>query len=677
MSPKDELTELGRGGAAGQDADRVPELPPGSNRAQRLQAGTSVASEDTFDDEDEEEHVTADDAIVGRALRWSLAGFAIAGAIGWGAFLVLRPSEEPPPAPAISAPPPRQVAQTVDPPDIRFTDITAESGIDHVHENGAHGDKLLPESLGGGAIFFDYDGDGDPDIAFINGAPWPDTPQGADRAETSDTGDARSPGPPPSQVRLYANDGAGNFTEVTDSVGLAGLEGYGMGGAVGDYDGDGWVDLYVTALGPNRLLRNVGGRFEDVTVASGAAGNSDDWSTAAAFIDVDNDADLDLFVGNYVVWSRAIDFEVDYRLTGVGRAYGPPQNFEGTYTLLLRNDGNGSFTDVSLQAGIQIDNPATGNPMGKALGLAPIDFDVDGYIDIFVANDTVRNYLFLNGRDGTFEEVGTLYGVAYDRNGNVTGAMGADAANLRNDDDIALIIGNFANEMTSLYFSQGDPSVFVDEAIGEGIGAPSRLALTFGVFAFDADLDGRLDVLQANGHLEEEISQVDPSQRYEQPAQLFWNAGPEARAPLIEVAADKIGDLAAPAVGRGATYADIDGDGDLDVLIAQVGRPARLLRNDQSTGNSWLRVRLADGPPDPPQVIGAWVEVTVGGVTQRRQVMPTRSYLSQVELPVTFGLDGARSADRVRIAWPDGAIQEITDVPANRELLVRREDAES
>jgi hypothetical protein len=511
--------------------------------------------------------------------------------------------------------------------------------------------------MGGGVAFLDYDGDGDQDLLFVNSDHWPHRPLA---------------GPRPRHA-LYANDGAGRFTDVTAAAGLTGSF-YGQGVAVGDYDGDGDPDLFFTAVGPNRLYRNDGGRFADVTARAGVAGDPGEWSTAAAFADIDNDGDLDLFVANYVRWSKEIDFQVDYRLVGVGRAYGPPTNYQGTYPYLYRNEGDGTFADVSQAAGVQVDNATTNppRPASKGLGVAPRDADGDGRIDFLLANDTVGKFLFHNRGDGTFEEVGAAWGLAYDRVGSATGSMGVDSGTLRNDGDLAYLVGNFANEMTSVYVSQGDRRLYADEAIPEGIGAPSRTALTFGLFLFDADLDGRLDLLQVNGHLEEEIAKVDPSQSYRQSAQLFWNAGDEARQPFVLVPAEATGDLATPIVGRGSAYADIDGDGDLDAVLTQAGGPPLLLRNDQALGRHWLRVRLAGDPAAGVNrdAIGAEVALTAGGVTQTRQVMPTKSYLSQSELPLTFGLGAATAVDRLTVTWPGGAVQEVAVPGVDREITV-------
>ncbi len=529
------------------------------------------------------------------------------------------------------------------PPAVVFRDITTAAGIDFVHTNGAYGDKLMPETIGSGAAFFDYDNDADQDLLLVNSSWFP----GHELDDNTPT------------LVLYQNDGSGRFTDVTRETGLA-INCYGMGVAAGDFDNDGWTDLYITALGENFLLSNGQGYFTDVTNSSGTAGQSADWSTAAAFLDVDNDGDLDLFVGNYVQWSREIDLEIDFQLTGLGRAIGAPNHFFGTNNRLYRNNGQGKFSDISQAAGIVFADPATQTATGKALAVAPVDYDRDGWIDLFVANDTTRNYLYHNLGNGTFEEIGALEGIAYDRNGKATGAMGIDAAYFRNDEDLGIGIGNFANEMSSLYVTVGGQPPFADEAILEGFGPASRLALTFGLFFFDYDLDGRLDLLQANGHLDADINIVQPSQTYAQPAQLFWNCGAACRNRFVPVTDS--GDLATPMVGRGSAYADIDNDGDLDVVITQNGRRAILFRNEQALGHHWLRLRLS-GTRSNRNAIGARVEMSVDGVIQRRMVMPTRSYLSQSELPVTFGLGSGSMPEELHISWPDGEQQTIR-VPA-------------
>lgn len=606
----------------------------------------------------EEELAPEDDAVIGRVFARSLkvlAALAAAALIVVALRYVLRAGPEE--AVEIPVAAPRAVeAAPPDVPAVPFTDVTAEAGIDFVHVNGAAGEALLPETMGAGGAFFDVDRDGDQDLLLVNSTTWDAVLPNADAG----------PGAGPT-MSLYENDGSGSFADRTAGSGLE-VSFYGTGVAVGDVDGDGWTDVFVSAVGPNRLFRNVGGtRFEDVTAAAGVGGAATEWSSSSAFFDADGDGDLDLLVGNYVRWSREIDIEVGYQLTGVGRAYGPPLNYGGTTMDLYRNDGSGAFTDVSEEAGLHILNPATDTPVAKTLGLAPVDIEGDGDIDVVVANDTVRNFLLVNDGSGVFTEDGELYGLAYGRDGAATGAMGADAADFRNDGELGFAIANFANEMTSLYVSQGDPTLWSDEAITAGIGAPSRRVLSFGLFFFDYDLDGRLDLLQANGHLEDDIEVVEPSQQYRQAPQLFWNAGPDAPATFVPVEPAPGDGLTMELVGRGSSYADIDGDGDLDVLLLQTGDRPLLLRNDQETGHRWLRFLLrGDGERVNRDAVGAWVEVeqeTVAGpVVQRRRVMPTRSYQSQVEPVVTIGLGEAASVDdltRVDVLWPDGSRQAV------------------
>ena len=579
-----------------------------------------------------------------RALWWSLA-VVLALAAVVAALAVLRQMRERPPGLGDeTAPAPMRATAAVAVPPLPFTDVTASAGVDFVHYNGAYGERLLPETMGGGVAFFDYDNDGDADLLLVNSTNWPWQP--AVNATS----------------RLYRNRGNGSFDDATEETGL-GLRLYGMGVAVGDYDGDGFVDVFVTALGENRLLRNIAGkRFEDVTTAAGVAGSAEAFSTCAAFFDYDGDADLDLFVCNYVAWSPAIDRAVDFRLTGIGRAYGPPTDFPGTNSQLYRNDG-GAFTDVSAAAGIHVANPATGEPAGKALAARPLDVDGDGTLDLAVANDTVRNFLFHNQGDGTFRETGTATGFAFDTTGSATGAMGIDAARYDNDAKLGIAIGNFAGEMSSFYVVRPGESVFTDDAIVAGIGAPSRRALTFGLAFFDADLDGRLDLLATNGHVEPEIARVQASQRYAQPAQLFWNCGAGCSGSYAR--ADATGALATPRVGRGLAYADIDGDGDLDLTITQAGGPAALLRNDQALGHNSLRVLLRSEGANR-HAIGATVTVTAGDQRQTQIVMPSRSYLSQVELPVTFGMGAATQVEKLEVRWPDGETETWADLAVGK-----------
>ncbi len=592
-------------------------------------------------DRDTHDQLTRGEATIRRAFRRSLLTIAL-GLIALAlVYLIMRPREQPTMVEEAEVKAPAPVAETraTEPPPVHFSDITEEAGIRFTHVNGAYGERLMPETIGSGAAFLDYDNDGDQDLFLVNFRYWPDHP-----------GDGT-----PTQA-LYRNDGNGHFEDVSKAVGLD-IETYGMGVAIADYDDDGWVDLFLSSLKKNHLFRNEQGRFREVTDEAGVGGRPDLWSSSAAFFDYDRDGDLDLFVANYVNWTRKADLEIDFRLAGLGRAYGAPNHFKGTDSYLYRNEGNGRFSDVSAAAGIAVHDPVSGLPVGKGLGVVPLDYDRDGWLDLAVANDTSRNFLFRNLGDGRFEEVGSFEGMAYDRKGTATSGMGIDIAYYRNDQDLGIVIGNFANEMSSLFVTADGRPPFADEAVTEGLGPASRLALTFGVLFLDYDLDGYLDLLQANGHLEHEINRVQASQHYAQPAQLFWNCGSECPAHFLPV--KDPGDFSRPMVGRAAAYADIDNDGDLDVLISQNGRPAVLFRNDQQLGNHWLRIRLVGKRPNR-NAIGARVELTAGGITQIREVIPTRSFMSQVELPVTFGLGKTDSIDALEIRWPDGTQQSVS-----------------
>jgi len=603
------------------------------------------ADEGLLKDGIEYEEVSADDRVIGRAFRVSLAVLIGVGALGALAYWWLnRTEDKPPPRPAeVSAP--LTVTRDANVPVVRFTDVTQASGIDFVHERGAEGEKLLPETMGAGVAFVDHDQDGDADLILVNGTFWPGS---------------KREGARPTQA-LYANDGAGHFTNASAASGLA-TSFYGMGVACADADGDGDPDAFFTAVGPDHYFANEGGTFREADV--GVAGSSDGWSTCACFFDAERDGDLDLYVGNYIRWSREIDLAQNVSLTGIDRAYGQPTSFEGAQPYFYRND-DGRFGDVAQAAGLHVVNSATGVPVGKALGVRACDTDLDGDLDLAVANDTVANFFYRNEGDGKFVESAQALSLAYDREGRSTGAMGIDAAWFRNDDAIGIAIGNFANEMTSFYVTQGSDSHWADEAIGTGIGAPTRKYLKFGTLFLDYDLDGRPDLLQANGHLEPEINQVQVSQTYEQSAQLFWNAGAAARRTFVEVDAKTLGDLVHPIVGRGAAAADVDGDGDLDLLLTQSGGRPLLLENEQALGNHWVRLALV-GTGKNREAIGARVQLVAGGVKQCQDLVPFRSYLSQNELVLTFGIGPATAVDSLNVTWPDGTKQTVNGVGVDR-----------
>jgi hypothetical protein len=602
-----------------------------------------------------------------------LAGTCLAGLLVWFFWLRQPPQAAVPviPGPALLP----AAANEVPIPAVRFVDVTEQSGIRFRHVNGAFGKKLLPETMGSGVAFLDYDTDGHADLLLVNSCYWPGPD---DKARTVPT------------LALYRNRGDGTFTDVTAEAGLA-VTMYGMGVTAGDYDNDGRIDLFVTGVGGNRLFRNEDGkRFTDRTETAGVAGPHSmpasggqdflnaqapiNFSSSAAFLDFDGDSRLDLFVCNYVVWSPAFDLSQGFQLVGVGRAYGPPTAFEGTHCILYRNSGDGRFEDVSQKAGVQTFGTLH-RAVGKSLGVITCDADQDGRPDIVVANDTVRNFFFHNRGDGTFQEIGEVAGVAL-AEGQARGAMGIDWGEYRPGRS-AILIGNFADEPnTFLRLDNPKQLLFSDAALAEGIAGPSRRLLKFGAFFFDYDLDGRQDLLTCNGHLEPEINKVQAGQTYRQPAQLFWNSGGHRKASFLPVTADEAGpDLFAAIVGRGSAYADIDGDGDLDVVLTENGGPARLLRDDGGNRNRWVRLLLeGDGTVSNRSAIGARVTLEAGGVTQHREVASARGYLSQSELAVTFGVGQAEKVDRVTIRWPGtkGTTQELNNVAVNKVQRVKQ-----
>ncbi len=603
------------------------------------------------------------DEVVGRAIRWSLVLLSVLLAVAGIVWIGLRPDQAPQPGPAPETPlAETRAAPAVAIPKIPFTEITAEAGIDFVHTNGAEGQKLLPETMGGGGAFFDFDNDGDQDLLCVNSNVWPWA--------------AKKPATPPTSA-LYANDGTGRFTSVTAGSGLD-VPLYGNGVACGDIDGDGDTDVFISCLGPNQLFRNEGGgKFTNITGAAGVAGESTAWSSSCGFFDADVDGDLDLFVCNYVQWDRETDTGMNFTLDGRLRAYGRPTDFRGAYPCLYLNDGKGVFTDVSEKSGVQVRDPNTGVAASKSLGVIFPEINGDGRPDILVANDTVQNLLFLSQADGTYRENAVGAGVAFDNAGVARGAMGVDFGRFRNSPALGIAIGNFATEMTALYVSEStadDWPVFRDEAVSNGIGPVTRTDLKFGVLFLDADLDGRLDLFENNGHLEEDIRVVQASQQYEQPPHLLWNCGADQETEFVMLSAEQTGDdFQKRMVGRGASMADIDGDGDLDLVLFSSGGRPRLLRNDQQLGHHWLRLQL-QGVRCNREAIGAQVEVQLpGGAVLSRTVMPTRSYQSQGELPVTFGLGNCDSPDRITVIWPGGQRQDVPVQPIDQLRVIVQE----
>jgi hypothetical protein len=538
-------------------------------------------------------------------------------------------------------------------PSLPFTDITAAAGLRFHHFSGATGKLYMPESMGSGCAIWDYDNDGWQDLLLLNGAAFP--------------GEA-TPNPPPTMA-LYHNQGDGTFRDVTRGSGLD-VPLYGVGVALGDFDGDGRTDVFIAALGPNRLFRNLGeGRFKDVTAAANVAGDANRWSTSAGFFDYDNDGWLDLFVCNYVDWSVELDQTLDHRMQGVPN-YVQPSQFGGAHCYLYRNLGNGTFDDVSASTGIQVKSHVNGEPLAKALGVVIADLDEDGWQDLVVANDGLPAFLFHNTGRGSFEEIGDAAGIGFNYEGNRVDGMGIDLGHLYDDNRLTIGIANTDGKSTAMFTSQVSPLLYADTVLSTGIASATQPYTGWGLFFFDCDLDGRLDMFQCTGSVHSEAVSNVTGVGYLEPSLLFWNTGPGKPvrlAPLPDARRSPALDV--PLMGRGAAYGDLDNDGDLDILISQIDRPAVLLRNDQSSGNHSLRLKL-HGVGGNREALGARVEAELGPLTIRRRVQPTRSYLSQVELPVTVGLGRRQKVDRLRIIWPNGDVQTLENVPIDQTVEV-------
>jgi hypothetical protein len=514
----------------------------------------------------------------------------------------------------------------------RLTEVTAQAGIHFRHNSGAYGGKLLPETLGSGCAFLDYDRDGWQDILLINGSDWP-----GHRRERS-------------TLKLYRNNRNGTFSDVTHSTGLD-VEMYGMGVAVGDYDNDGYPDILITCVGQNRLFKNTGkGTFLDVTKSSGLGGRQA-LSTSALWFDYDRDGRLDLFVCNYVKWSE--EHDVFCSLDGKHKSYCTPEAYRGETCWLFHNRGDGSFEDVTATSGIF-------DSSSKSLGVAMLDYDHDGWPDLLVTNDTQPNKLYRNLRNSTFKDSAVEAGIAFSAEGRARAGMGVDVADFDNSGNSGVAITNFDNEMTGLY-RLSESGNYVDVATQSGVGMASKDKLGFGCIFLDADLDGALDLAVVNGHIDDTVRNVN-GVGYAQPPQLFLNSG---KGTFADVAAEIGGGFSQAKVGRGLAYGDFDRDGDLDLLITTNNGPAYLYRNDVAAGNKSVRVRLV-GTKSNRDAIGAMVKIFHGSSMQSRLVKGGSSYLSQSELPLTFGIGKRDKMDRVVVYWPSGRTEEFKNLSAGR-----------
>ena len=579
---------------------------------------------------------------------WVLLVLGIGVSLGLGLFWLRSHERVPAQPPVVGQSLPHAPADTsgaVAPPTIRFTDVTALAGIAFTHDAGATGNKWYPETIGAGVGFLDYDGDGWPDILLINGTYWPqqrDTAVG--QAEPT--------------LRLYRNRGDGTFEDVTQRAGLA-IPLYGMGMAAADYDNDGDTDLVVTGYLQNLFFINNGdGTFTEAAQRVGLLAGK--WGSGAAFFDYDRDGRLDLVISNYVEWTPELEQGLDCTYGTPAKDYCPVRYFKGQGLTLYHNRGDGTFEDVTQHAGV-------GSEGARAFAPSILDFNEDGWPDILVASDGTPSLLYRNRGDGTFAEVGLQAGLVLDAGGAAYAGMGIDAAYPTNDGQFCIAIGNFVGEPTTLHcrVRQGDsyhPELYAEVSAWAGIGRPTLRYVTFGLFFFDADLDGFEDLFMVNGHVVDEtrLRHVPRAQ----PPQLFRNLGTGKFVEIVPPAGSGLDQLL---VGRGAAYADYDGDGDLDILVSQNQGPALLLRNDTPRQAHYLRVHLR-GTRSNRDGIGAEVRVHRGDQVLRQMVRTGRSYYSQNELPLTFGLEKTTHVARVEIVWPSGTVDVYQDVPGDTTL---------
>jgi enediyne biosynthesis protein E4 len=519
-------------------------------------------------------------------------------------------------------------------PPITFVDITERAGITFAHHNGAAGGKRYPELFGGGVAVLDVDGDGWSDLLFVNGKDW-------------EPADLRS------RCALYRNNHDGTFADVSASSGLDAVAGYALGASVADYDNDGRDDVFVTTVEGGRLFHNEGhGRFLDVTESAGIRNR--DFTTSAAWLDYDRDGLADLFIGNYVKWSP--DAEVNCAHEGV-RGYCGPDAYKPVAPKLYRNLGRGRFEDVTKRAGLD-------QPTDKAMGIAVLDYNMDGWPDLFVGSDRVPAKLLRNDGHGSFVDEGLRAGVALSENGTARANMGVDAADYDRSGRPHLLVGNFLNEMLGLYHNENGRT-FVDVAPRSPVGRASLLSVTWGVFFLDYDLDGLLDIFAANGGTDESQG-MDARARLSQPPLLLRNQG---NGGFDNVSSSLGAAFNRPIMGRGAAFLDVDGDGDLDLVVATLAGPAYLFRNDGGNRNNWLRVR-ARGSRSNSSGLGTIVRVSSASGTAWQMVRSGSSYASQSDLALTFGLGRDTRVTRIEVTWPSGATQTFADVAVNQFVTI-------
>jgi enediyne biosynthesis protein E4 len=523
---------------------------------------------------------------------------------------------------------------------IVFRDVAVEAGVKFTHNSGRAGKKWLPETMGSGVVYFDADGDGWPDLLLLNSKDW--SPRG--RRSLS---------------ALYRNNKNGTFTNVTAASGLD-VEHYDMGGAAADYDNDGKEDLYISSLDGDRLLHNEGNfKFRDVTASAGISNKA--FGTSVAWVDYDRDGKADVMVGNYVQWNAKGDLFCS--LDGATKSYCTPESYKGQSVKLYRNLGGGKFEDATNKAGL-------GDPTSKTLGIAVFDFNGDGWPDLFAANDTQPNKLYRNNKNGTFSEEAVSAGIAFGEDGVARGAMGVDAADYDRSGRPHLLVGNFSNQMLGLYHNEGR-GLFVDEAPRRTIGKASLLSLAFGVFFFDFDNDGWLDIFAANGHIDEEINRVQPKVSFKQAPLLFRN---NSKGGFEDVSKTRGADLTKPVVARGAAFADYDRDGDLDVVMNNNHGTVSFLKNEGGNKNAWIALKL-EGTTSNKSALGAVVRIEANGGKQWQMVRSGSSYLSQSDLALHFGLGSDTALKTIDVEWPSGKKQRFSNVAARKRYLLR-EDSE-